>query len=72
MKRKIYNHLLAWKDSRDRKPLILQGARQIGKTYIVNVFAELEYENYIYINFETENKYDSAFDDLEPDNIIKK
>lgn len=72
MKRKIYNQLLAWKDSEDRKPLILQGARQIGKTYIVNVFAELEYENYIYINFETENKYDSIFEDLEPNNIIKK
>ena len=36
MERKIYKELLAWKNSTDRKPLILQGARQVGKTYIVN------------------------------------
>ena len=37
MERKIYKNLLDWKFSENRKPLILQGARQVGKTYIVNV-----------------------------------
>ena len=43
MERKIYQDLLAWKQNPDRKPLILQGARQVGKTYIVNYFAGKEY-----------------------------
>ena len=52
MERKIYYDLLNWKNSADRKPLILQGARQVGKTYIVNYFAGKEYANSIYCNFE--------------------
>lgn len=48
MERKIYQKLLEWKNSDLRKPLILQGARQVGKTYIVNYFAGKEYTNYIY------------------------
>ena len=52
MERKIYKDLLEWKNRADRKPLILQGARQVGKTYIVNYFAGKEYENSIYCNFE--------------------
>ena len=45
MERKIYKELLEWKNNADRKPLILQGARQVGKTYIVNYFAGKEYSN---------------------------
>ena len=52
MKRKIYQQLVNWKNSFDRKPLILQGARQVGKTYIVNYFAGKEYANSVYCNFE--------------------
>ena len=47
MERKIYQELLNWKNNEARKPLILQGARQVGKTYIVNYFAGKEYQNYI-------------------------
>ena len=47
MERKIYLELLQWKNSADRKPLILQGARQVGKTYIVNYFAGKEYRKYL-------------------------
>ena len=54
MERKIYQKLLEWKNSDFRKPLILQGARQVGKTYIVNLFAGREYVNYVYCNFEKE------------------
>ena len=57
MERKIYKDLLAWKNSADRKPLILQGARQVGKTYIVNYFAGKEYSNSVYCNFEKDDGF---------------
>lgn len=50
MERSIYSQLLEWKQSRNRKPLMLYGARQVGKTYILKRFGEREYENMIYIN----------------------
>lgn len=50
MKRKIYNDLLKWKNETIRKPLMLFGARQVGKTYIINEFCTNEFTNYIYIN----------------------
>ena len=52
MKRKILIKLEEWKNSKNRKPLIINGARQVGKTYSVLQFAKENYENYIYINFE--------------------
>ena len=53
-------------------PLILQGARQIGKTYAVNYFAGVEYENCVYCNFEKEINLHSVFTDLSPSVIIPK
>ena len=50
MKRSIYNELLRWKQRTERKPLILLGARQVGKTYILKKFGEAEYDHLIYIN----------------------
>lgn len=50
MKRKIYTSLLKWKSSPNRKPLVLEGARQVGKTYILKEFGKAEYDNLIYIN----------------------
>ena len=50
MKRKIYNELLKWKETSIDTPLMVIGARQIGKTYIINEFCKNEFENYIYIN----------------------
>lgn len=72
MERKIYKDLLNWKNSVIRKPLILQGARQVGKTFIVNYFAGKEYTNYIYCNFEKEKGLDDFFKDLTPLNILRK
>lgn len=72
MERKIYKDLLAWKNSADRKPLILQGARQVGKTYIVNYFAGKEYSNSVYCNFEKDDGLRDFFHDLTPETIIKK
>jgi predicted AAA+ superfamily ATPase len=52
MKRDIYKKLLEWKQSKRRKPLVLRGARQVGKTYILKEFAKNEYDNYVYLDFE--------------------
>lgn len=72
MERKIYNDLLKWKNSDNRKPLILQGARQVGKTYIVNYFAGKEYQNSVYCNFEKDLALHDFFTDLNPSTIITK
>ena len=72
MERKIYQDLLKWKNDSARKPLILQGARQVGKTYIVNYFAGKEYANCVYCNFEKEKGLEDFFKDLNPTNIIRK
>ncbi len=50
MERKIYQELIDWKNTDMKKPLMIIGARQIGKTYIINEFCKSEFENYIYIN----------------------
>lgn len=50
MKREIYNKLKEWQLSSNRKPLIMYGARQVGKTYIIKEFGNHEFENMVYIN----------------------
>ncbi len=50
MRRNIYNQLLEWKGSAKRKPLMLYGARQVGKTYILKEFGKNEFDNLVYIN----------------------
>lgn len=52
MQRFIMEKLIKWKDSKGRKPLILKGARQVGKTYILKEFGEKNYENVAYFNFD--------------------
>ncbi|MBR1591067.1 MAG: ATP-binding protein [Acidaminococcaceae bacterium] len=52
MERKIINDLLAWKDKADRKPLLLNGARQVGKTYILQKLGREQFENMVYVNLE--------------------
>ncbi|MCP5054488.1 MAG: ATP-binding protein [bacterium] len=61
MKRDIYNHLLNWKQSPQRKPLVLRGARQVGKTHILKEFGANEYENVIRLNFEDDPTLDAVF-----------
>ena len=51
LKRKMEKQLIAWKNSTNRKPLIIKGCRQCGKTFSVVKFAEENYENVIYLNF---------------------
>ena len=52
MKRELYQELVSWKENLQRKPLILQGARQVGKTYLLKKLASEQYHDYIYCNFE--------------------
>lgn len=71
MKRDIYSKLLEWKASSRRKPLLLQGARQTGKTYILKEFARKEYVNAIYCNFEEDpNLHHLFMSDLNPERIL--
>lgn len=72
MKRDIYSKLSDWKSSPGRKPLLVQGARQTGKTYIIKAFCRDQYENVIYCNFEEDPGLDDFFQkDLNPDRILK-
>lgn len=72
LKRKIDQYLVDWKANPQRKPLIVKGARQIGKTDAIKNFAEKNYENVVEINFALEVKYKTIFDDgFEVDTIIK-
>ncbi|MBP1565753.1 MAG: ATP-binding protein [Oscillospiraceae bacterium] len=71
MYRKIMSYLEAWKASEHRKPLILQGARQVGKTYSVLEFGRKAYENVAYFNFETNPKLNETFkENISPDYLI--
>ncbi len=71
MYRKIMSFLESWKKSTQRKPLILQGARQVGKTYSILEFGRMHYENVAYFNFETNPKLNKTFEeDISPKYLI--
>jgi uncharacterized protein len=73
MERLIYSELKEWKNDPKRKPLLLQGARQIGKTFIVNQFGKSEYKNYIRLNFEEDENLKDIFNStLDPFQIINQ
>lgn len=62
MKRLIMSKLLAWKNSPYRKPLILRGVRQVGKTWILKEFGKLNYKNIAYFNFDENKEYKQFFE----------
>lgn len=71
MYRKIMPYLETWQESTHRKPLILQGARQVGKTYSVLEFGRTHYYNVAYFNFETNPKLNKTFEEnISPDYLI--
>lgn len=71
MKRIAYQELLNWKNNKSRKPLIVQGARQVGKTFLINEFGKNEYKNLYYLNFEQDKNLTTLFDSsLKPGRII--
>ena len=71
LKRKIETDLANWKNSKDRKPLVIKGIRQCGKTYIVQKFTKENYESVVYMNFILESDKKSAFTgNIDVDTII--
>lgn len=71
MKRLAYKELTDWKNSKQRKPLIVQGARQVGKTFLVQEFGKNEYKKLYYFNFEQDKTLSTLFDStLDPEKII--
>lgn len=73
LKRKILEKLLEWKSNKDKKSLIIEGARQVGKTFIINFFGNNYYEQFIYINFLSNPKYKEIFiDNIDFKNVINK
>ena len=71
MKRKLYNALIKWKNDPDRKPLVLEGARQVGKTWLLKEFGKNEYQNLVYVNFHDDPEAQEIFRvDLKVDRIM--
>ncbi len=72
MKRNLMNDLIQWKSDENRKPLILRGARQTGKTWLMKEFGKQNYENYVYFNFDEEEELKSIFQiNKNPNRIIE-
>ena len=61
MKRNALRDLIEWKNSADRKPLVLKGARQVGKTWLMKEFGSTCYSNYVYFNFDEDEELKSLF-----------
>ena len=72
MNRRIFNSLKEWKNKADRKPLIIRGARQVGKTWLMKELGRLSYEQTIYVNFDTDTIAKSLFtQDLDVTRIVR-
>ena len=73
IKRKMYKYLINWKQKKDKSVLIIKGARQVGKSYLVREFGRNEYEGYIEINFLKNPLYKNIFKgDLSAEEIFKR
>ena len=73
MKRKIMQKLQQWRSGKARKPLLLNGARQVGKTYVLEYFGQAEFVRTHYLNFEENSTIHQIFDgDLSPQIIIQQ
>lgn len=71
MKRDLSPYLLSWKNSQNRKPILLRGARQVGKSFLAKEFGR-QFDDYIEINFELEPAFKSFFDqNLKPARIVR-
>ena len=71
MKRDAYQALLSWKKSPDRKPLIMFGARQVGKTWLLNEFGKNEYNNVAVINLDEHPELQNSFQDYDTERLIR-
>lgn len=73
MERDMMKELICWKDNPDRKPLLLTGVRQCGKTYVMKAFGKTYFEDMAYFNFESDEGLQSIFDyDLKTDRILQE
>ncbi len=61
MKRNAIQNLINWKSDNERKPMVLKGARQVGKTWLMKEFGQSFYENYVYFNFDEEDELKTIF-----------
>lgn len=72
MKRNALQALIKWKASEERKPMVLKGARQVGKTWLMKEFGQSCYENYVFYNFNEEESLKSIFEiNKNPHRIIE-
>ena len=73
MDRLLYQNLVTWKHTEGRKPLMLEGARQVGKTFLLKKLGKEEYENFYYLNFDEHPKARTLFEDnISAESILKK
>lgn len=72
MERNAIEALKQWKEDRERKPLVLKGARQVGKTWLMKEFGKKHYKNYVYLNFDEEEELRTIFqNNKNPKRIIE-
>lgn len=72
MKRNAIDDLIKWKNDEERKPMVLKGARQVGKTWLMKEFGQKHYESYVYFNFDEENELKSIFEaNKNPQRIVE-
>ena len=72
MKRNAISELIRWKNSTERKPMVLKGARQVGKTWLMKEFGQNYYDNFVYFNFDEEDEMKSIFEtNKNPHRIIE-
>ena len=71
MKRKLLNNLIEWKNDKNHKPLVLEGARQVGKTWLMKEFGRTQYKKVAYINFDRNEKMCKVFEtDLDTNRLV--
>lgn len=71
MERTVYQELVAWKNKKNRKPLILNGARQVGKTWLLKEFGVKEFESFAYINCDDTPEMKAAFFDFDTARLVR-
>lgn len=72
LKRSAISELIRWKDSAERKPMVLKGARQVGKTWLMREFGQNYYDHFVYFNFDEEDELKSIFEtNKNPHRIIE-
>ena len=72
MRRTAMEKLVAWKSSDERKPMVLKGARQVGKTWLMKEFGRNYYKSFVYFNFDEEDELKSIFEtNKNPQRIIE-